>query len=72
MDHTLLVSCVQGPADLLNDCDRLFWTEFFLLAEEGLQILTLDVFHADELRSLGVSQVKNADHVLVRDLPSQD
>ncbi len=47
-------------------------SSFFFSAKDALQVLAFDVLHGDELDPVGLAQIKNADDVLVRNLPRED
>ncbi len=42
------------------------------MSKDCLQILAFDVLHGDELDAIGLAQIKNANHVFVRDLPREN
>src|ERR1035437_508915 len=71
MNDAYGMGCFQGAADLPHDFHRFRWRKYLLLDDQAVQVLALDVLHGDELDSIGIAQVVNADHVLVRDLMGQ-
>ena len=62
----------EGIRDLANGFGRLFGREFPPLGQRRAEVLSLDVFHGDELDAFGLAQVKNPDDVLVGNLARQD
>ena len=72
MDDACAVRGFQRPAGLLHDLDGFFRSKlacFFM--HQAAQVLTLDILHGDELHAVGLAQVVNPDHILVRDLRGQ-
>src|SRR5207248_11764777 len=70
MNDADAMRCFKCAADLLHALNSFCGAELSLLMDEGAEILALDIFHGDELQSLGLAEVVNADNVLMRDLPS--
>src|SRR6202165_6225309 len=60
--------CFQGAADLPHYFHRFLWLKYLVLGNQAAQVLALDVLHGDELDSIGIAHVVNANHVLVLDL----
>ncbi len=71
MNDTLDVRGIERGADLAKNLDRLFGRKFALL-QQRRQVLSLDELHGDEAESFEDAEVKNADHVAMRDFPRQD
>src|SRR5262249_20867164 len=63
---------VEGLTDLTNDVDCVLDRYFLLRHDRAFQITPLDVFHGDELRTIGFADIEDAYHVLVGDLTSED
>ena len=68
MNDAHRMGCFQGAADLPHYFHRFLWLKYLLLGNQAAQVLALDVLHGDELDSIGIAHVVNANHVLVRDL----
>ena len=68
MNHADSVRRLQGAADLLHDLDGFFRSELLLFLNERAQIVTLDKLHGDELHSVGVAEIVDANDILVSDL----
>ncbi len=58
---------VQSEAYLLHDLDRFFGRKLRALVNQAAKVLALDVLHGDELHTIALAQVINADHVAVCD-----
>src|SRR5208282_5737099 len=46
--------------------------ELSVAAQDGAKVLAIDVLHGDEADAVGLAEIKNADHVLVRDVAGED
>ncbi len=72
MDHAFGMSGVERAADLLHHRDCFLGRELSPIAQQRAQILAVYVFHADEADAVGLTQVVNADHVLVGDVAGEN
>ena len=72
MDDAFGMGGVKRAADLLHHRDGFLRRELSLTTQQRPQVLPVDVFHADETDALGLPQVVNADHVLVRDIAGEN
>ena len=67
--------CVRGlerGGDLEHDGNRFLRGELPLFMDQALEVTPLHVLHGDELDSLGLPQIENADHVAMRYFAGQD
>src|ERR1035438_1962551 len=72
VNHAFGMGGVESAADLLNHRDRILGRELSFAAQDGAQILAVEVLHADEADALSLAQVENADHVLMRDVAGEN
>jgi len=72
MDHTFPVRRLQTAQCLLHDLYSFRNQDLALTPEDLVKALAFDVLHSDELDSVGFSQVKDADHIAIGDLASED
>ena len=68
MDHAFGMGRVERAADLLHHRDCLLGRELSLAAQYSAQVLAIHVFHADEANAIGLTQIEDADDILVRDV----
>src|SRR5208282_4779903 len=72
MDDALGMTGVERTTNLLHDAHSLCRRKFLCFRQNALQIFTIDVLHRDEFHAVGIAQVINTYHVLVRDLPGDN
>ena len=72
MDHAFGMGAIEGTADLLHHADSFLGRELSRAAQERAQVLAVDVFHTDEADAIGLAQVVDADHVLVRNVAREN
>src|SRR5271165_5113711 len=72
MDHAFRVRAVECAADLLHHRNRILWRELPRPAQKGAQIFAVDILHADEADALGLPQIENTDHILMRDVAGEN
>ena len=72
MNHAFGMGRVQCTAYLLNDRNGVFGRELSVAAQDGPQILAVDVLHADETNPIRFAQVKNADDIFMRDVAREN
>src|ERR1041385_7229372 len=70
MQNTLSVSRRQARAKLAGNFDRFILREPANAAEQGSQVLTVDVFHGEECLAVDLSHVINAADIGMRDAAS--
>ena len=72
MNYTLGMRRLQRAANLLNDLDCLSGRKFIVAPEESTQVLSVHIFHGDELETIGIAQIIDPNHVLVCDVACQN
>ena len=68
MQHAALVRRGDAGAQLARELDRLVLRDAADAAEQRREILAVDVLHREETAAVGVAEVVQPAHVLVRDL----
>jgi len=68
MNYIRAMGGFERAAHLQHHVHRLFRREPLLLLDNAAKIAALDVLHGDELHAIGITEVINAHHVLVRHL----
>ena len=69
VQHALVVRGRQAGAQLPRDLDRLVRRQPADAAEQGGEVLAVDVLHRQEVLAVGLADVVDAADVGVRDLP---
>src|ERR1700687_4092728 len=72
MNDAFGMSAIERAANLLDDDTGVLGRELSLASQYGAQILAVDEFHADETNAIRLTQIENADHVLVRDVAREN
>ena len=71
MHHAFGMCRFEAAADLPEDAYGLIRRQLAALHQDAFQVATVDVIHGDELAPIRHAQFKNANDVLVRDLPGE-
>ena len=72
MNYAFSVARVQSPAYLLHDADGLGGSKLAGTAQNRFEVLTIHVFHGDELHAFSLAEVVDAHYILVGDLPGKN
>jgi len=72
MNDAFAVGDFQSAADLQDYLCRFFRRQLSPFAQHRAKILAFQILHGDELETVGLSQVKNANDIAVGYLTSQD
>src|ERR1700733_3283517 len=70
--HAGSMSRFQGPANLRNNPYRLFRRKLHFFADHHAKVAPFHEFHGDELKTLSLSKVEDANEVAVSNFASQD
>ena len=72
MDHAFPVCRFQRPANLQDYSRGFLGLQFPLLTQNRAKILAFQVFHRDEFETVRLPQIKDSNHIAMRDLSSKD
>ena len=72
VDYAYGVGGLEGAADLADEGDGLLLGEAAFLADDGVEVASVDVLHGDELHAFGFAEVVDADDVFVGDLGGEE
>ncbi len=72
LNHAFAVRGFERAADLQNYLGGFFWRQLSLFSQHPTQVLPLQIFHGDEFETVSLAQIKYADDVAMRHLPSED
>ncbi len=72
VDHALDVGGFQGPANLEHDASSLLGCELASFEQQLAEVLPFHEIHGDELDSVGLSKIENANDVFMRDLTREN